>query len=310
MEPRKLTDSTGIYDGVEAVTDEEIEEFDDIFDILDVEFTGTGVTNQTEEDIHYTVQKTESGRIAGGVKIIGFKDLINIDGVPYISNNESVLVKSEAVRTPSYSWNNTGVSKIDKNVSVKIEDGNATATLTVTMKWYKSNKNIKTGKYTKSSKTTTAIFTDSVTSPEVLQRPSELRGILYEYPTHSVAYVPSYGLTQVEYEYGGKQVKHIYLLGERHANDNGITYTNFSQVNYWKGDLPHSGEFLFINGSFDPEKLTVTAYTPFENFEVTRFDHVKKEFPDKVISDWLFPSFGLFLILGFGAWYYIRKILF
>ena len=77
-----------------------------------------------------------------------------------------------------------------------------------------------------------------------------------------------------------------------------------------EGFTTQGGEFLFINGSFDPEKLTVTAYTPYESFQVIHFGHIKKVYPDKFYADWLFPSFGLFLILGFGAWYYIRKILY
>lgn len=283
--------------------------FDSIFDILEVEFTDSGTTNQTEEDIHYKIQKTESGRIAGGIKIIGFKDLINIDGVPYIPNNDSILVKYEAVEAPSFSWNNTGVSKIKKDVDIKTENGNTTATLTVKMEWYKLSTN-STGATKKKYKTSKAVFSDTVKAPQVLNRPSELRGILYEYPIHSLVYVPSDGLTKVKYEYDGKEVNHIYLLGEQHRNENGVLYTNFSRVNYWKGDLPHNGEFLFINGSFDPEKLTVTAYTPYESFQVTHFDYVKKDYPDKFYADWLFPSFGLFVILGFGAWYYIRKILY
>lgn len=283
--------------------------FDSIFDILEVEFTDSGTTNQTEDDIHYKVQKTESGRIAGGIKIIGFKDLINIDGVPYIPQNDSILVKYEAVKAPSFSWNNTGVSKITKDVDIKNENGNVTATLTVKMEWYKLSTN-STGATKKKYKTSKAVFSDTVKAPQVLNRPSEIRGILYEYPIHSLAYVPSDGLTKVKYEYDGKEVNHIYLLGEQHRNENGVLYTNFSRVNYWKGDLPHNGEFLFINGSFDPEKLTVTAYTPYESFQVIHFDHIKKVYPDKFYADWLFPSFGLFLILGFGAWYYIRKILY
>ncbi|MDD3069281.1 MAG: right-handed parallel beta-helix repeat-containing protein [Bacilli bacterium] len=283
--------------------------FDSIFDILEVEFTDTGRTDQIEEDIHYTIQKTESGRIAGGIKIVGFRDLINIDGVPYIPKNDSVLVKYEAVKAPSYSWNNTGVSQIKKDVDIKNENGNVTATLTVTMEWYKLSTD-STGTTKKKYKTSKAVFSDTVKAPEVLQRPSEIKGILYEYPIHSLAYVPSEGLTKVKYEYDGKEVNHIYLLGEQHRNDNGVIYTNFSKVNYWNGDLDHQGEFLYINGSFDPEKLTVTAYTPYESFQVIHFDHIKKDYPDKFYADWLFPSFGLFLIFGFGAWYYIRKILY
>jgi len=283
--------------------------FSSIFDILDVKFTTTGATNQTEEDIHYSVKKTESGRIAGGIKIIGFKDLIYIDGVPYIPNNESVLVKYEAVKAPSFSWDQNGVSKIEKDVDLKNENGNITATFTVKMKWFKLSTD-STGSTKKKYKTSKAVFSDTVSAPQILDRPSELTGILYDYPTYAVAYVPPEGLTRVEYEYDGKTVEHVFLLGEQHRTENGIIYTNFSNVNYWKGDLPHTGEFLYINGSFDPEKLTVTAYTPYENFSVAHFDYVKKDYPVKFFADWLFPSFGLFLILWFGAWYYIRKILY
>lgn len=283
--------------------------FSSIFDILDVKFTNTGRTNQTSEEIPYSIQETEQGRIAGGIKIIGFKDLIYIDGVPYIPDNNSVLVKYEAVKAPSFSWNNTGVSKIDKDVNIKLENGNATATLTVRMDWYKLSTD-STGASKKKHKTSEAVFSDTVEAPQVLDRPSELKGTLYEYPIHSLAYVPSNGLTQIEYQYDDKTVKHVFLLGEQHRTDDGIVYTNFSNVDYWKGDLNHSGEFLFINGSFDPEKLTVTAYTPYESFQVTHFDYVKKDYPDKFYADWLFPSFGLFLILWFVAWYYVRKILY
>lgn len=281
--------------------------FSSIFDILDVKFTDTGRTNQTSEEIPYSVQETEQGRIAGGIKIIGFKDLIYVGGVPYIPDNDSVLVKYEAVKAPSFSWNNTGVSKIDKDVNIKLENGNATATLTVKMGWYKLSNDSTGAKKTK-HKISEAVFSDAVKAPLVLNRPSELKGILYEYPTHSMAYVPSDGLTQIEYQYDDKTVKHVFLLGEQHRNDDGIVYTNFSNVNYWKGDLPHSGDFLFINGSFDPEKLTVTAYTPYESFQVTHFDYLKKDYPAKFFADWLFPSFWLFLIMWFGAWYYIRRI--
>lgn len=283
--------------------------FSSIFDVLDVKFTDTGRTNQTSEEIPYTIQETEQGRIAGGIKIIGFKDVIYIEGVPYIPNNDSVLVKYNAVKAPSFEWNHTGVSKIDKEVDVKNENGNVTATLTVKMKWYKLS-NDSTGTIKKKQKTSEAVFIDTVKAPQILTRSTELKGILYEYPTYSLASVPTNGLSEVEYEYNGKTAEHVFLLGEQHKNNEGIIYTNFSKVDYWTGELNHSGEFLFINGSFDPKKLTVTAYTPYEEFQVTHFDYIKKEFPVKYYADWLYPSFGLFLIIWIVAWYYIKKILY
>lgn len=286
-------------------------EFDSIFDILDLEFTDTGRTEQTVDDIKYEVKETTSGLIAGYVKIIGFKDVVIIDNKSYIPDENAIMVKYEAVKSPDLvSW--TGrIKKITKNVEIKLENGTADAVLTVKTDWYTIKENKITGERKKSkTKTSTAVFRDSCPAPEILPRPTQAKGILYEYPINSLAYVPSNGLTAVEYEYDGEKVKHVYMLGERNQNENGVIYTNFSKVNYWVGDLPHQGEFLFINGSFDPEKLTVTAYTPYESFQVTHFDHIKKDYPEKFYADWLFPSFGLFLILGFGAWYYIRKILY
>ena len=237
--------------------------------------------------------------------------MIYIDDVPYIPDEKSVLVKYKVIQSPDLIGWTGRIKQIDKDLDIKIENGTASAVLTVKTSWYTVKNDPVTGKSKKSKiKTSTAVFQDSCPAPEILERPTEAKGILYEYPIYSLAHVPSVGLTAVEYEYDGKKAKHIYMIGERHKNENGAIYTNFSTVNYWKGELDHQGEFLFINGSFDPEKLTVTAYTPYEAFQVVHFDHIKKDYPEKFYADWLFPSFGLFLILGFGAWYYIRKILY
>ena len=290
--------------------DHDISPLDSIFDILDVEFTASGKTGQKAEDIPLLITDETNGLIAGGVKIV-ITDIINIDGVPYIPGKEAIQVQTRAIRNPDLNFWTGIIKQVDKNVTIELKDGRAYAVMEVKTHWYTVKTDPITGKSKKSKiKTSKAVFRDSCAAPEILQRPTQAKGILYEYPINSLAYVPYNGLTSVEYEYDGKTVKHIYMIGEQHKNENGVIYTNFSKVNYWKGDLPHQGEFLFINGSFDPDKLTVTAYTPYESFQVIHFDHIKKEYPDKFYADWLLPSFGLFVILGFGAWYYIKKILY
>jgi len=178
------------------------------------------------------------------------------------------------------------------------------------MTYYKTSTNYKTGEINKHKHTTKAVFNDSMPAPMILERPKELRGSITEYPTHTLVFVPSQGLTKLKFEYKGNISEHVFLTGEREKNENGVECTNFSKVNYWKGDIPHYSEYAYLTSPFDPEELTVTAYTPYEDFQVIDFDYVKKDFPAKFVSDWLFPSFGLFLILGFGAWYYIKKILY
>ena len=301
-------DDTGeIEDDEDAPVDGE---FDSIFDVLEVEFSDSGRTGQKALDLPRLVSDEVDGLIAGGVKIV-ITDIIYIDGVAYIPGVDAVQAQTKAILDPDLNYFTGHIKKIEKSLDVELDNGTAYAVFTVKTHWYTVKKNPVTGEKKKSKiKTSTSIFKDSCPVPLVMERPTVIKGILYEYPIHSLAYVPSNGLTAVEYEYDGKTVKHIYMIGEQNKNENGVIYTNFSKVNYWKGDLPHQGEFLFINGSFDPEKLTVTAYTPYESLQVIHFDYVKKDYPDKFYADWLFPSFGLFLILGFGAWYYIRKILY
>jgi hypothetical protein len=292
----------------EPITEEQIQKMDDIFDILKMNFSGTGRTEQTADNIPYLVQETEQGRIAGGIKILGFKDLINIEGVPYIPDNESILYKAVAVRAPSFNWWDIGVSNISQKVTTKIENRTAYAQLTVKMEYYTIIINKVTGKTKKNYKISTAIFNDSCPAPEVLQRPTEKKGVIIEYPSYTLAYVPSEGLSKLVFEYEGNKSEHIFFVGERAQNEKGVLYTNFTQLNYWKGNISHYGESAYLKSPFDPEKLTVTAYTPYESFNVTSFQYVKKEVPESVMAPWFYPSIGILLILGYGAWFYLKKI--
>lgn len=99
------------------------------------------------------------------------------------------------------------------------------------------------------------------------------------------------------------------MLGEQNTESNGIKYTNYTKVNYWSGDIPHYGDSLYLDGKFDPKKLTVTAYTPYEHFAVTKFDYIKKDKPSKFFADWFWPSIGTCLICLYGIKYYLKIII-
>jgi len=155
--------------------------FTSLFDILNISFVDSGVTNQTEGDISYSVQKTDDGKIAGGIKIVGFKNQILINNHTYIPDNNSTIVKYEAVKTPSLNFVAGGVEKIDKTVDVKTENGTAYATLTVKMKYYTVSKNQFTGETTTRYKISEAKFKDSALSPDVLTRPTDMTGAVNEF---------------------------------------------------------------------------------------------------------------------------------
>jgi len=283
--------------------------FSSIFDILNSDLTYTGRTQQPVYDIPYTVKQTENGIIAGGIKIIGFKDEITWCGKTYIPDENSILVKAVAVKSPSLNFFSYAIDHIDKNITLKIENGTTIATMTITSYYYATSMNKKTGKYTKGNiHVATATFNDSCPAPEVLVRPKNITCIVYVYPTYFIMSVPSQGLVKVHYEYYGVSTDHFYAIGEIHNGDKGVKYTNFTNLEYWKGDYTHQGNWLTILGEFDQSKLNVTVTTPYEDLQVTDFKIINKDIPSEIIAWWFYPSIGLLAVLFLYCKYYYRFI--
>lgn len=280
--------------------------FSSIFDILNVSFRDTGRTDQAAENIPYTVQETEQGMIAGGIKIIGFEDLITIEGIQYIPDENSTIVKYAAVRAPSFNFWGAGVSNIKETVNTRIENGTAYAKLTVILEYYTISVNHKTGKTTKNYHSTEAVFTDSCQAPEVLERSRNATGQIIFYNNsfnpHTLVYVPSMDFTKIVYEYAGNTSEHNLMIGERDTNKNGVQYTNFSTSDYWRGSLSYQGEALYIPGSVDQDKLNITCYTPYESFQVTKFERTEKAWKEEPFSYWVLPFVLKLGIILFFMW--------
>jgi hypothetical protein len=277
--------------------------FSTIFDALNLKYADNGFTNQTADEIQYTVQQTEQGAIAGGIKIIGFSNMVNIDGVNYIPDNKSILVKYAAVKAPSFTFVSGGVSNIISTVNTSIVNGTAYATLTVQMEYYTVATNSITKKSIKNYHVSTATFNDSCKSPDVLERPQTISGIIYQYPTFFMVSVPSNGLTKIHYEYAGNSTDHIFLVGCRNYSSNGIECTDFSSLEHWEGSLQHSGSWLYVLGEFDKSKLSVIAYTPYESQTVSDFNITKFNYPKTIIANWFYPEIAFLAIsFIFGKW--------
>jgi len=301
--------------GIAEVGAVEIEkdQFNDIFDILNVEYSESGFTEQDEKDIIYSVEETGQGDIYGGIKIIGFKDLVYIDGIPFIPDNESIIVKAKAVKDPSFSWWGIGIIGVYKDVEKWIENGTAYATMDVTFRYYTLHYNSLTKTKRKHYKVQTAYFEDSCPAPEVLTRPTKKTGFINEYRNNIVpntrVYVDPAGLTKIAYTYQGNASEHIFMMGERREDKNGVECTIYSTVDRWNGDIPNMDNSLIIYGPFAPEKLTVSCFTPYENFEITDFQHTIHETP---LNSWAKPLifFILRLILLLLCGYKLMMIMF
>jgi hypothetical protein len=117
------------------------------------------------------------------------------------------------------------------------------------------------------------------------------------YNPHSLIYVDGEGLTGIKYDYTGLSTNHYLLIsGEK--------------TDIWKGDLPVTGNAVYLNGSFDAAKLQVTCYNSqgyhsFSDFNIT-------EVPDDsekiVFNPQLWAFVGTLTILGFSIYRNFKRI--
>jgi hypothetical protein len=292
--------------------------FEDIFDILNVPFTNSGVTNQTDEAIHYTVKSTTAGNIAGGVKIVGFRNQIIIGNDTFVQDENSAIVKTAAAMAPQLDFWNRGTDKIDKDVSVKFENGTATATLNIKLRWYTVS-SIQTGRDgQKSSKktyhTSTASFSDTVPAPQVFPQPN-VTGYVDVYPSETypkfIVNVPHNGVTQrIEYRYGDSVRSHIFLVGEKKTGAEGVESTIFSRVDRWEGsNASVMADQVIFNGSFNPTELSMSYYTPYGEIPVT---DVRVEVHELQKDTWRVPLVGFvvrFVFMVIVLFFLIKAIL-
>ena len=279
--------------------------FDSIFDILDIEFVDNATTEQTPEDFNYEIVETEKGKVAGGIKIIGFNNMIKIENKTYVSSLDDAIIKTSVIRNPSLDGWAGGIADIDENVNLTVENGTLKATLTAKATWYNMKTNSKGQKVKGNLKTSEYIFTDTYSpAPNVLQQPEKVQGIIYQYPTYFTLKVPSDGLTKVLYEYDGNHSEHIFLVGARNTTESGVKFTEYSELEHWDGDVTNQADWVQIPGRLNPDKLKVTAYTPYKEIEVKKYKAYNKEAPDEPIAWWFKPSLGL---LGVIVFYLRRK---
>jgi hypothetical protein len=283
--------------------------FENIFDILDTNLTNSGITNQTDDSIRYSIQKTTIGNIAGGVKIIGFRNQIVIDNTTYMPDNNSTIVKYDVVLAPGLNFWNQGVDKINKDINVEVKNRTATVTMTVNMKVYSVSYNQATKKTTKTYKSYTATFNDTAKAPDVFPSPQDIQGRIEVYPTFFEVFVPSDGLVKIDYAYGENVSTHQFLRGERKVKDN-VQYTEYSRLEDWLGDMNHTEQWCFVYGTFDESKLNVKASTPYRDINVTNFVIKRHDYPKDPIAFWLYPTIGFLICLYFIGRFFWHRIWF
>lgn len=287
--------------------------FSSIFDILDVEFTESGRTWQVADDFPLRVVEKESGIIAGGVKIIGFRDKIVLDNVSYIPGKDAILIQSKVIRNPNL---NIGavINDFNKDISIDLNNGTAYATMNVETTWYTVKRDSVTGKNKKGKiKTTEATFEDSYTpAPEILERDNTCKALVNVYsdtknPISKLKVNHTNTTQRIEVFYNGNSTACTFLIGERLTDKAGIQYTHFSRCEMWSGSIPHMGDEILLVGKFDPSKLSIKCYTPYESFDVEKIE-VKYHKTKEVNYNMLLLKWIIQIIMGMYAGYKIMDI--
>jgi len=246
------------------------EVFGGLLEILDIKFVDSARNNQTGDSLTIPVEEKEKSGIRAGIEIAGFGDVVYKNGVPYIPDNDSILVKTVSLQSPAYTLGLNG--DVKKEIKTEIRDGKAYATLKMTVKYTTESRNAKGAKVRKHRTVTETFEAEPVPAPAVFPRPDKIKvridqylGGVHNYTTISPYTMDLEGVQRIVYEYDGKELKHVFEVGEHITDDAGIIHTNITDVDYWDGDLEHSGDGLLLEGQdFDENKLKVLAYSIFE----------------------------------------------
>ncbi len=266
------------YDNQPSAADSE-DIFKNILNILNYKFYNDGYTGQDPGDIPIKINRTEKGLIAGGIAVVGFQDAVNIDNKTFVENMDSYIVKSSVIYSSMFSLYSYGSTKLRKTESIEVKDGVVYASLEVRLTETRIKEH--DGKKYKSTRTLqrTTFHSDPTPCPPVLELPDEIPVQLDTYigaENYTTISLPSLitGLQRFEITYNNETVKRTFLIGERNENENGVTYTNFSTVKLWDGNLSHVGEKVKLEGNLDTDSLTIKAYSVYGEVPVTTSEKV------------------------------------
>ncbi len=284
----------------------------DIQNLLSLEYPENAVTQQTADQFSYKVIETENGKIAGGIKILGFNNLSIIDNQSYISDPKDAIIKTSVIRNPSLDLWFGGIEDIQRDVNISIENDTLTATMTVKMTWYNYQRN-KLGKLTAGKlQTSIATFNDSYyPAPRVIEQPAEIKGIIYQYSDHFDIKALKQGICKdITYQSGDNTSKQVFLVGTRNQTAEGVKYTEYSRLEHWEeeGNLTRFGDWIQVNRTYDPSIIQVTASTPYKKYQVTEFEIIEKEAPKEPINPWFYAKIVFWVFLSITIRFYWNEI--
>jgi hypothetical protein len=117
------------------------------------------------------------------------------------------------------------------------------------------------------------------------------------YNPHSLVYVDGKDLTSVKYSYNGSSTTHYFSI-------------NGENTDLWTGDLQHKGSAVYLQGSFDAEKLQVTCYNSQGYSRITDFNITEiNDNSNQIFNPQLWAFVGTLTILGFSIYRNLRRVI-
>jgi hypothetical protein len=258
------------------------DDLDLISQLLDQNFVYDASINQSPEEFSSQVNETENGKIMGGVKIVGWKNLIFYSNALYVSSPNDAITKSVVIKNPYLTFWMGNIAQTDTDIKININDGLATAVMSVKVLWYDVTRNAITGRTTTGKvHTDHANFSDTVKSPNLWpDTPSNITAYANEFSgqteNFTKVHVPNHNtLEKIEFTYNNNVTTHFFMIGQSNTDsETGQKYTSFMDIDYWDG--VHTGDDFYINETLDINKLTVTAYTPYKTIPLKIVHNYKR----------------------------------
>jgi len=255
------------------------------------------------------------------IDIVGYNDMICIDGEYYIPDDplDYVIVQSDKWESAD-GWN-TGVKEFTDEITVTSDGNTITASMDIYLKWYKVTLKLYPFKHLKKTYyTEEAIFYDTDIVPQTLQSLDNtnvsIEVVIYNNsisPKTSILIenVPLDAIS-INYTYNNESIIHHRSTATQEYTDKNCPYMLINSSNIWEmdGNLSRFGEFVIIpTMNFSSSNLTVTLNSPYESYAVDNITVYELECndPGDVFSSLFWPFISLVGLFVFASIVQIRR---
>lgn len=294
--------------------------FSNIFDILNMSFSDQAVDggNSYITDI----QKVKKGQVSGGVDIVGFNNMVQIDGQNYIKSLDDAIISSDAQNLASLPIST------QKETSLLQNGNNLTANLKINIKYntVSAISSLINGKLiTKNSYIEHSETQEFSSSP--VEMPNIYNGSITpvanvtvynnSYNPQTKFYVPiTPYITKISYEYNNSMSWHYLKVGEILNTSKNVEYVSFKDMGYWDNanNTSYFGNLFVVSKALNPytaDQVKITLYDVYGvSFSVIDYQVIDyNEDLTKAINPYAYLIFAFLLILFSGTLIIIKGVI-